>query len=360
MKWTSRMDVYLRAVSTGNMCPTYEEFVLQIRLQLLANKAVNIREQLREDHAIGISLGNTPTSAFLYYKALRLQLQQLKTNMSPWLQQQGLYKGHLALVADTVYLCVTLSANKTLRLQTFSWRIFLTQSYALMKQRTALPPRCHFLHHNRVTPGGSNGSSGTSMEMGTPPSSQPSFDWRLDCLWRSLHAIAAWFDYYISLPSSVYLGFSFPFCAQLSRCIMTLFRLSTLRDPAWDLQEVDRVLNMRRVLDQVEQRMELAATAAREEQAQQEDEEEGMGGSATNSNGTSGGESLFTYTVKFIRMARAYIATKMLIDETMDASAAGWPHVGGDDAAATAGVRLGPGEDLTDIPGGLGLVLPIK
>ena len=55
---------------------------------------------------------------------------------------------------------------------------------------------------------------------------------RIECLWRSVSAIKSWLDIFLSLPPSEFRGFSFLFWAQMARCVVILYRLSTLEDPA--------------------------------------------------------------------------------------------------------------------------------
>lgn len=74
---------------------------------------------------------------------------------------------------------------------------------------------------------------------------------RLECHWRSLESIKAWFGILLSMPPPFLIGFSFPFWAQGMRCLVTLFRLSTCPDPSWDRQAVRSTVDLLTMLDQI-------------------------------------------------------------------------------------------------------------
>jgi len=52
--------------------------------------------------------------------------------------------------------------------------------------------------------------------------------------YASLRSLKSWFDLFFAIPPSRYTGFPFSIYSQILRCIMALYRLSTLDDPAWD------------------------------------------------------------------------------------------------------------------------------
>lgn len=88
MRWTPRMEECLRAVGANKECPTDEAFVFQVRLQLIVQRAVQIREQQEVDHTYTATAA-TPLPTFLYLKTLQGQLQELRASLSPGLQHQG-------------------------------------------------------------------------------------------------------------------------------------------------------------------------------------------------------------------------------------------------------------------------------
>lgn len=80
------MEECLRAVSANTQCPGDEALAFQVRLQLLAQKAAQIREQEEIESA---HPGAAPLPAFLYLKTLRGQLQELRETFPQGLQQEG-------------------------------------------------------------------------------------------------------------------------------------------------------------------------------------------------------------------------------------------------------------------------------
>jgi len=91
MRWTPQMEECLRSVEANKACPTDETLALQVRLQLLAQKAAQAREQ---NQVAGMP--SSPLPLLFYDKALRMQLQELM--QSPRLQQQSEKTFHLQSV----------------------------------------------------------------------------------------------------------------------------------------------------------------------------------------------------------------------------------------------------------------------
>ncbi|XDG07269.1 hypothetical protein ABKA04_006884 [Annulohypoxylon sp. FPYF3050] len=85
MRWTSQMEEGLRAISSNKECPTDEGFALQIRLQLLAQRTLHLREQQESNYP---NYTTAPPPCFFYLNALRGQLQELKASISPKLESQ--------------------------------------------------------------------------------------------------------------------------------------------------------------------------------------------------------------------------------------------------------------------------------
>lgn len=84
------MEEGLRAISSNKECPTDEAFALQIRLQLLAQRTLHLREQQESNYPNYIT---APPPCFFYLNALRGQLQELKASISSKLESQSESKG---------------------------------------------------------------------------------------------------------------------------------------------------------------------------------------------------------------------------------------------------------------------------
>ncbi|EQL36588.1 hypothetical protein BDFG_01963 [Blastomyces dermatitidis ATCC 26199] len=91
IRWTPQMEEALRAITTGDSCPTDKLFVAQVRLQLLKQKAEYVR-QLAETEFAHSESSTAPASAprLLYLKTLRRQqLHELRSSFPPDLSQMG-------------------------------------------------------------------------------------------------------------------------------------------------------------------------------------------------------------------------------------------------------------------------------
>ena len=81
------MDESLRALETNGECPTADAaFTFQVRLQLLVQKAVQVREQREWEGSVSIP---DLSAATRYIRSLQGQLQQLGEALPPALQQRG-------------------------------------------------------------------------------------------------------------------------------------------------------------------------------------------------------------------------------------------------------------------------------
>ncbi|KAJ6101680.1 hypothetical protein N7499_001310 [Penicillium canescens] len=214
-RWIPQMDEALAAIvasgnSAGAECPSDAALAIQVRLQLLATKAAEVRERAQlPDHPPPETL--SPQS-LLYIKALMGQLQELRASVPPAFQQ------HFLLLAQTYYteMCII----ETIHIQ-----------------QSARPP---------------------------PPKCGPT---RISCFWQSALAIKSCTSTFLTLSPSGLLGISFFQWAQLVRCVATLHQLSTLREPGWDPATVRRLVDLPVLLSCTADKLELAAAEAGEQPA---------------------------------------------------------------------------------------------
>jgi hypothetical protein len=83
LRWTPRLEEALGILQMNKSCSTDETLAFQVRLQLLMQRAAHIREQHEADQSLmGVAPTATSMSSFLYLKALRGELQQLKDSIS--------------------------------------------------------------------------------------------------------------------------------------------------------------------------------------------------------------------------------------------------------------------------------------
>ncbi|CAG8907190.1 unnamed protein product [Penicillium egyptiacum] len=214
-QWIPQMDEGLATIiasgnSAGAECPSDTALAIQVRLQLLAMKAAQVRERARlPDQPPPETLS---PQALLYIKALMGQLQELRASIPPAFQQ------HFDLLAQTYYteMCIF----ETIHIQ-----------------QSARPP---------------------------PPTCGPT---RISCFWQSALAIKSYTSTFLTLSPSGLLGVSFIQWAQLARCVATLHQLSTLQERGWDPATVCGLIDLPVLLSCTADKLELAAAEAGEQPA---------------------------------------------------------------------------------------------
>ena len=141
------MEECLRAVGANKECPTDEAFAFQVRLQLIVQRAVHIREQQEVDHAYAATAA-APLPTFLYLKTLQGQLQELRASLSPGLQHQG--KRYRTSKADELacskilQIIISGIADTSGNEQKFSWHTCITLNSASTRQLILLIRTLHY------------------------------------------------------------------------------------------------------------------------------------------------------------------------------------------------------------------------
>lgn len=93
LRWTPQMDESLRLLSITKSSPGDEVLVSQVRLQLLKEKADEIRQENERDCARTRTASASSAPRLLYLETLRKQLHELRSSFSEHLPQLG--KEHL-------------------------------------------------------------------------------------------------------------------------------------------------------------------------------------------------------------------------------------------------------------------------
>ena len=109
---------------------------------------------------------------------------------------------------------------------------------------------------------------------------------QVERLYGCTESIKSWFEVFFTIPPIAYIGFPFSMISQLVRCLITLYRLSTLDDPAWDKRSVRKTANLLVIFDQVISNMEQVASLTGQD------------------NNNSVGEDVFSLTAKMFRSIR--------------------------------------------------------
>ncbi len=75
---------------------------------------------------------------------------------------------------------------------------------------------------------------------------------RYEALEACLSAARDWFDRHFSIPSYVYIGMTFSYWWNMAHCLLTLYRLTVLDDPAWDRRSVRNRVDLLAILDRLQ------------------------------------------------------------------------------------------------------------
>ncbi|KAL6801243.1 hypothetical protein GGI42DRAFT_325978 [Trichoderma sp. SZMC 28013] len=217
-RWATQMDEGLAAIiasgssSVGAECASDAALAIQVRLQLLAMKASQVRERAQlPDQPPPETLS---PQALLCIKGLMGQLQEVRATVPQACQQ------HFVLLAQTYYteMCII----DTIHIPPST------------RGPPAKPP---------------------------PPTCGPT---RLSCYWQSALAIKSCTSTFLTLSPSRLLGVSFIQWAQLARCVATLHQLSAYQEPGWDPVALRDLVNLPILISCMADKLELAAAEAGE------------------------------------------------------------------------------------------------
>ncbi|KAH8901250.1 hypothetical protein GQ53DRAFT_707560 [Thozetella sp. PMI_491] len=212
LRWTPQMGEALRIVGMNKSCPTDEALVFHVRLQLLIQKAAEIREQQEADRSRASAHAAPVTvPSILYLKTLRAELLDLRASLSPGFHHRDILDMYTQYAELYIYQ-TAFSINTD-------------------APEIALP--------------GQFGGSGQV----------PGFE-RLECQWQSVEAIRSWLDIFQTVPLADCVGLPFHFWSQTIRCTVILKHLSTMEDPAWDCRAVRTRVDLSLVLDWVSAKFE--------------------------------------------------------------------------------------------------------
>lgn len=79
---------------------------------------------------------------------------------------------------------------------------------------------------------------------------------RLALLDSLLIAIERWFDVFLAVPNSQWIGTPFGSFSQYGHCAILLFKLTTLDEPGWDKEDVKRRADLLEILERLASRLE--------------------------------------------------------------------------------------------------------
>ena len=209
LRWTPHMDECLRILDERQECATDEILVQQVRLQLLVER---VTLDTWTDKPMRAPLS-------FYLQALHSQFQEIKDKLPPHSQRTSKQS-----FTDNIIVCSNALADVILA---HLWSTELTI----------------------------NGIALAQLPIGADHSSFK----RIEALYACLKSIKSWFELFFNISLTDYIKFPFPIFSQLVHCLFTLFRLSTLDDPAWDKHGVKDTADLLPIMDQVVINLEQAA-----------------------------------------------------------------------------------------------------
>lgn len=90
LQWNSQMEEAVSALGANKGCPLDESFAIQVRLQVLAQRARCVREPQEADHGSATgTAATTPFATSMYLKVLQEHLKGLRNSFSPHLPRRG-------------------------------------------------------------------------------------------------------------------------------------------------------------------------------------------------------------------------------------------------------------------------------
>ncbi|KAG9229196.1 hypothetical protein BJ875DRAFT_475560 [Amylocarpus encephaloides] len=200
LKWTPYMDECLDVLIREKEVPADEIFVQQVKLQLIAERAVQVSAGKKDSGFVDTS--KAPVA--FYIKALQSQIEQVLENVD-----------------------------------------------------FESPSRFISLLHMHST---SLLIHGIGFSKTPIPSADDSNMQRIERLYASFNSAKSWLDIFLAIPTTAYVGFPFSIFAQLMRALVALFELSTLEDPAWDTSLVRGSTDVMLILDQIIANMQQAGS----------------------------------------------------------------------------------------------------
>ena len=208
------MEEALSAVENSK-CPSDESFAVHVRLQLIAQRALSVRDSEGEMSA--------EAAASMYIKVLQSQLDDLKVSMASNLPRIGKCNGKTSRISSKTGM-ITANAHYV--------ELCISESTRLATLQTPLET--------------------TSME-------------QIESMWKNLHAVKSWFDAFYTIPPAEYVGFPFFVWFQLVRCVVIAKHLSTFEDPAWDAQTARETVDVLAMMDWLAEKAEQASREAGEQ-----------------------------------------------------------------------------------------------
>ncbi|KAK3303727.1 uncharacterized protein B0T15DRAFT_541067 [Chaetomium strumarium] len=315
LRWSPQLEEALQVIASNRSCPTDKILAYQVRLQLLAHRASQVREQHEADHRSRAASSGTAAStgatsaaaALLYLNTLRAELQALKDSLN-LVDPQGECSAENAGTAHYTQTPPPLHSSKTgiphpiLATYADYVQVYLDQSaLSMLSVSTAGQPQSQQPNPPPLS------TSGTPAGVALVPGFE-----RLECFWRSVEGIKSWLDHFSSSSSSRFpppkcVGLPSHFWAQAIWCSAILKHLSTHPDPALDCRAVRHRVDLLSTLDWMVVKLDMVSDEAdRAGSSSASSSGGGGGGGVGDLQSSSRGDNLFKVFARLFGRARVW------------------------------------------------------
>lgn len=228
LRWTPQMEAGLAAIATNTASSTDALLAMQVRLQLLGQKAVQLNQQLQLHQGQGAASNDmTIYPALMDIATLQGQRHELETSLSQSLPQRGVILAHVHST-DLVMSEITHHISSMLPI--------MVSQFARMTGPAAMS---------------TTGNAASTMSARQE---------RSRCISQSMRAVQSCTSALLASPPSDFRGISFLQWAQLAHCIAALSRLTTtIDDPAWDRAAARAVMDVPALLGRVTDKLDLVS-----------------------------------------------------------------------------------------------------
>ncbi|KAL6229096.1 hypothetical protein BDW75DRAFT_225674 [Aspergillus navahoensis] len=188
MRWTQQMEQDLVSLEATSECPSDAALVIYVRLQLLVQNAT----KLRDEHT-------TPLHISFFLRNFRTQLESIRHSIPGEFLKEDL------ILAQLYYAELS-------------------------------------IHETAFT---------ANFDPESPNSNRPIGSEAIDCLWHSLLAIRSWVSVYYRMTGEDHTRFTIITWVQLSRALVTLYRLSVHPAADWNRDAVEKTVSLADVFNHI-------------------------------------------------------------------------------------------------------------
>lgn len=229
-QWNRQMEESLAAIRVNRDCPSDGDFTVLVRLQLLSEKALQIKKLHEQDYQDFVSESTTPTpAAAMSLVSLRNELAGIRTTLPTHLTQNKLAMAHMHSAESKLSEMEYAVSSRV--------PVVISQFRQMMTSRAA----------------------GESIVDGTSKTKTAGGDQRIR-LWQSLQSSTDCVKQFLTIDPERVCYISFLQWSQLAQSVNSLhFLTNTIEDHGWDRKSVRAHVNLPSLLERIIERFRLAA-----------------------------------------------------------------------------------------------------